>query len=163
MEPTVSNRPSFSWEQSYGDLVYDLFYSILWNHKGAGALYLQFWNQMDRELTRQGANYQKYARAWILREAIDLLNQGVRKHGRTLTSAEQVMLDANLDLPARQVQFESYLHKLKPSDHILLLLRDKYGLPQEEIGAALGLSEGAIKIKRQQALRSLEEWLWDRT
>lgn len=155
--------PSHAWEQNYGDLVYDLFYSILWNHKGAGLLYLSFWNQMDRELARGGATYQRYARAWVLRSAIQVLVAGSAKHGRSLTPAEQVMIDANLDLEARQAQFESYLHKLPPADHILLLLRDKFGLPYEEISAALGISEGAIRIKRQQALRSLEEWLWDRT
>jgi len=158
-----SNRPSHTWEQNYGDLVYDLFYSILWNHKGAGTLYLSFWNQMDRELSKEQEHYQKYARPWVLRGAIESVLTGIQKHGRVLTPAEQVMLDANLDVHARQKQFESYLHKLSPQDHILMLLRDKYGLPYEEISAALGLSEGAIRIKRQQALRSLEEWLWDRT
>lgn len=98
----MQQPPSQAWEQNYGDLVYDLFYSILWNHRGAGLLYLSFWNQMDRELARGGANYQRYARAWVLRSAIQVVVAGTAKHGRSLTPAEQVMIDANLDLEARQ-------------------------------------------------------------
>lgn len=156
-------RPSHGWEENYGDLVYDLFYSVLWNHKGAGTLYLAYWNQMDRDLAHSTETYQRYARPWVLRGAIQMVLEGLTKHGRVLTPSEQVMLDANLNIPARLKQFESYLHKLQPSDQILLLLRDKYGLPYNEISAAMGHSEGALKIKRQQALRAMEEWLWDRT
>ena len=159
----VQPRPSRVWEESYGDLVYDLFYSILWNHKGAGILYLAYWNQMDRELARNPVTYQRYARPWVLRGAIQMVTEGLPKYGRALTPSEQVMLDANLNIPARLKQFESYLHKLQPTDQVLLLLRDKYGLPYDEISAAMGHSEGALKIKRQQALRAMEEWLWDRT
>jgi DNA-directed RNA polymerase specialized sigma24 family protein len=156
-------RPSHAWEENYGDLVYDLFYSVLWNHKGASTLYLSYWNQMDRHLAQAKEVYQRYARAWVLKGAIELLLEGIPKHGRTLTPSEQVMLDANLNIPARLRQFESYLHKLNATDQVLLLLRDKYGLPYEEISPALGLTEGALKLKRQQALRAMEEWLWDRT
>ncbi len=159
----VPTRPSHSWEENYGDLVYDLFYSILWNHKGAGTLYLSFWNEMDRELSRRKEVYERHARSWVLRGAIQFVLTSVGKFGRSLTPSEQVMLDANLNIPARLRQFESYLHKLPHSDQILLLLRDKYGLPYGEISPAMGLTEGALKIKRQQALRAMEEWLWDRT
>jgi hypothetical protein len=158
-----ASRPSHGWEENYGDMVYDLFYSILWNHKGAGTLYLAFWNEMDRELSRRSEVYERHARAWVLRGAIQFVLSSVGKLGRSLTPSEQVMLDANLNIPARLRQFESYMHKLPHSDQVLLLMRDKYGLPYEEISTAMGLSEGALKIKRQQALRAMEEWLWDRT
>jgi len=161
--PLTPMRPSRSWEENYGDLVYDLFYSVLWNHKGAGALYLSFWNQMDKELSKNQETYSRYARSWVLRKATQLLTEGIPKHGRALTPSEQVMLDANLNIPGRLKEFESYLHKLSPDDQLLLLFRDKYGLPYEEIAPILELTEGALKLKRQQALRAMEEWLWDRT
>ena len=164
-DPTVpkNQRPSRQWEENYGDMVYDLFRSVLWNTKGADALYLSFWNQMDRILSQSRQAYERHARAWVLGSAIRVLLAGTHRHGRSLTASEQVMLDANLDIPARLRQFESYLHKLGATDQILLLLRDKFGLPYSEIATAMGYSEGALRIKRQQALRAMEEWLWDRT
>jgi DNA-directed RNA polymerase specialized sigma24 family protein len=156
-------RPSQRWEENYGDFIYDLFRSILWNSKGADTLYLSFWNQMDRELSQSTQTYERHARAWVVSAAVKTLLAGAPKLGRTLTASEQVMLDAHLNVPARLRQFESYLHKLGVSDQILLLLRDKYGLPYSDIAPAMGYSEGALKIKRQQALRAMEEWLWDRT
>jgi DNA-directed RNA polymerase specialized sigma24 family protein len=48
-----------------------------------------------------------------------------------------------------------------PEDQILLLLRDKHGIPYSEIASALRSPEESLKVKRQQALRTLEEWLWD--
>ncbi|NDD92537.1 sigma-70 family RNA polymerase sigma factor [bacterium] len=148
--------------RNFGDLVYDLYYSTLWNHKGARSLYLTLWRKIDRELKASPETYQKYSRPWILQSAVDLLIQAAPKIGRTLSPSEQVMLDANLNIPARLRQFESYLHKLSISDQILLLFRDKYGLPYSEVAAILRIPEGALRIRHQQALRSLEEWLWDR-
>ncbi|MBU6374970.1 MAG: hypothetical protein KGQ59_03145 [Bdellovibrionales bacterium] len=146
-----------------GDLIYDLYYSVLWNHKGARALYLSLWRKIENDLKSQSEPYQKYSRSWVLQVGIDLLIRSSASLGRALSPSEQVMLDANLNIPARLRQFESYLHKLQISDQILLLLRDKYGLAYSEIAAILRIPEGSLRIKHQQALRSLEEWLWDRT
>jgi DNA-directed RNA polymerase specialized sigma24 family protein len=149
--------------RNFGDLVYDLYYSILWNHQGARALYLSLWHQLDRELAHHPETYKKYSRAWVLQLAVDLLIRSNSKLGRALSPSEQVMLDANLNIPARLRQFDSYMHKLGVQDQILLLLRDKYGLPYSEVAATLQMPEGSLRVKHQQALRSLEEWLWDRT
>lgn len=146
-----------------GDLIYDLYYSVLWNHKGARALYLSLWRKIENDLKSQREPYQKYSRSWVLQVGVELLIQSSKSLGRSLSPSEQVMLDANLNIPARLRQFESYLHKLEITDQILLLLRDKYGLAYPEISAILGIPEGSLRIKHQQALRSLEEWLWDRT
>lgn len=149
--------------RNFGDTIYDLFHSVLWNHKGARSLYATFWRSIERDHSGHSGSYQRHARPWILRLAVKQLLQAHAKLGRTMSPAEQVMLDANLEVPARLRQFESYLHKLSPSDHVLLLFRDKYGLPYDEIASALELPEGSLRIRHQQALRSLEEWLWDRT
>ncbi len=161
--PARRSLASAELNRNFGDLVYDLFYSVLWNHKGARILYLQLWRQLDRELGDGKSEFQKHSRAWILQRAIELLSRSQEKYGRALSPSEQVMLDANLNIPARLRQFDSYLHKLNIQDQILLLLRDKYGLPYAEVAATLRMPEGSLRIKHQQALRSLEEWLWDRT
>lgn len=161
--PPRRSPASAELNRQFGDLVYDLFYSVLWNHKGARALYLQLWRQLDSHLGNGKAKYQKHARPWVLQIAVELLLRSQEKLGRALSPSEQVMLDANLNIPARLRQFDSYLHKLSIADQILLLLRDKYGLPYAEVAATMQMPEGSLRIKHQQALRSLEEWLWDRT
>ena len=161
--PPRRSLASAELNRQFGDLVYDLFYSVLWNHKGARSLYLHLWRQLDREVGHGKPEYQKHSRAWVLQVAVELLIRSHEKHGRALSPSEQVMLDANLNIPARLRQFDSYLHKLGVLDQILLLLRDKYGLPYDEVAATLRMPEGSLRIKHQQALRSLEEWLWDRT
>ena len=72
------------------------------------------------------------------------------------------MLDASMNIEGRLKNFESYFHRLPVDDQILLLLRDKYGLPYHEIAATLVASEGSLKLKRQAALKCLDEWLWDK-
>ncbi len=160
---STSRRPPASAElnRNFGDMVYDLFYSLLWNHKGARTLYLGLWRELDREIGIRGEEYRKYARAWVLQRAVHLVRNQHAKWGRVLSPAEQVMLDANLTVPARLRQFDSYLHKLPLSDQILLLLRDKYALPYSEVAAILETPEGSLRVQHQQALRTLEEWLWD--
>jgi RNA polymerase sigma factor (sigma-70 family) len=159
----TSRSPVVSeFNRNFGDMVYDLFYSVLWNHRGARTLHLGFWKKLDRELRQHPKFYQQNARAWVLKRAIGELIRSHRSLGRVMSASEQVMLDANLDIPARLRQFESYLHKLSVRDHALLLLRDKYGLPFSEIAAAMGMPEGALRVQHQQSLRSLEEWLWDK-
>ena len=149
--------------RNFGDLVYDLFFSVLWSARGAQTLYLQLWQSVERRLSKSNTSYRKHARAWTLQLAVELLKKSHSRLGRTLSPSEQVMLDANLNIPARLKQFESYVHKLQIQDQILLLLREKYGLPYSEIAAALRIPEGSLRVKHQQALKSLEEWLWDRT
>jgi DNA-directed RNA polymerase specialized sigma24 family protein len=77
-----------------------------------------------------------------------------------VTSQEQITLDASGNVSIRLKQFDLYFHRLIPEDQILLLLKDKYGIPYPEIATAMGIPEESLKIKRQQALRTLEEWLW---
>ena len=143
-------------EKNFGDLIYDLFLSVLWNQKGAKLLYTSFWRKTSKQLLRQPELYQKYSRAWTIQQAVHTLLEMQPKLGRVLTAPEQVMLDANLNIPARLRQFESYFHKLTPTEQILLLLRDKYGLPYTEISAALEMPEGSLRVRHQQSLRSLE-------
>ncbi|MEN9723822.1 MAG: Sigma-70, region 4 [Pseudomonadota bacterium] len=162
-DPANSAHPSFDLHRQWGDLTYDLLYSVLWNHVGTKTLYLELWARIDQALKKAEYGYQRHSRAWVLQVTTTTLFEKHQKYGRKLSPSEQVMLDANLNIPAKLRQFDSYLHKLPVRDHTLLLLRDKYGLPYGEIATILGMPEGSLRVQHQQALRSLQEWLWDRT
>ncbi len=142
----------------YGDLLFDLCSSVLWSPVTGQNTVRKILKTLEK--TSKKSSYQRYERAWVLRVACDQLLAVAKRNGRRLTPSEQVMLDANLNTTARLRQFDSYFHKLSTDDQILLLLKDKYGLPYFEISAALNTPEDSLKIKRQQALRALEEWLW---
>ncbi len=145
--------------QLYGDLLFDLCESVLWSPTNAQIAFRDVIRHLQRE-ARGEDPYQAFERAWVLRIAIDRLIPLSKRHGRRLTSSEQIMLDASLKLSARLKEFDSYFHRLSTEDQILLLIRDKYGIPYPEIAAAFGVPEDSLKVRRQQALRTLEEWLW---
>jgi DNA-directed RNA polymerase specialized sigma24 family protein len=145
--------------QLYGDLLFDLCESILWSPSNAQIAFRSILRQVK---SKRGSNlYQTHERTWVLRVACSQLRSYAQRHGRRLTPSEQIMLDASFDMNARLKQFDSYFHRLTTEDQLLLLLRDKYGIPYPEIAAAMETPEGSLKIRRQQALRTLEEWLWD--
>lgn len=143
----------------YGDLVFDLCATVLWSPSSAQLAFRAILKEIRRIKPQEA--YETYERAWILRIACEKLRQMVRRHGRRLSPSEQILLDATLNVQSRLKQFDSYFHRLATEDQILLLLKDKYKLPYAEISAVMAMPEGSLKIKRQQALRTLEEWLWD--
>lgn len=142
----------------YGDLLFDLCEAVLWSPSNAQIAFRAILKKIRQRISRDA--YLDHERAWVLQIACAELERLTQKVGRTLSPSEQIMLDANLDTGARLKSFDSYFHRLPPSDQILLLLRDKYGLPFKEISSILQLPEGSLKIKRQQALRTLESWIW---
>lgn len=147
--------------QLYGDTLFDLCESVLWSTANAQVAFRAILRRI-RKLRNEGG-YREYERAWVLKIACDVLVDYAAEHGRRLSPPEQVMLDATLEPTTRLKQFDSYFHRLPTSEQLVLLMRDKYGLPYAEISAVLGLPEGSLKLTRQQALRTLEEWLWVQT
>jgi DNA-directed RNA polymerase specialized sigma24 family protein len=145
--------------QLYGDLLFDLCESILWSPVNAQLAFRAILKAIRRR--RQGHGFVDHERAWVLQIACEKLSDLSSRHGRRLTSSEQIQLDSTQNVSSRLKQFDSYFHRLLTEDQMLLLLRDKYGLPYPEIASALGLPEGTLKVRRAQALRALEEWLWD--
>jgi DNA-directed RNA polymerase specialized sigma24 family protein len=107
-------------------------------------------------------NYTVYERSWVLRISCEKLLELSRFHGHQVTAQEQIKLDSDRNVTTRLKQFHLYFYRLIPEDQLLLILKDKYNLPYSEIATALGTPEASLKIKRQQALRALEEWLWIR-
>jgi DNA-directed RNA polymerase specialized sigma24 family protein len=145
--------------QLYGDLVFDLCESVLWSPITAQIAFRSILKTIRKK--HRGHGFTEHERAWVLQIACDKLREATEQHGRKLTSSEQIQLDSAQNVASRLKQFDAYFHRLTTEDQVLMLLRDKYGIPYPEIAAALGIPEGTLKIRRAQALRSLEEWLWD--
>ena len=146
--------------QLYGDLLYDLCESVLWNPVTAQLTFRSIMKSIRRN-TSADLSFQEYERPWVLRIATQELLKLAASHQRRLTPSEQIQLDSDQDPLSRLKLFGSYFHRLSADDQVLLLLRDKYGLPYPEISTALGRPEGTVKTQRAQAIRALENWLWD--
>jgi hypothetical protein len=144
--------------QLYGDLLFDLCESVLWSSIPAQTVFRSILKDVRKAF--HGKRYSDYERAWILRIAFDRLKK-VSRQTRKVTAFEQIQLDSNQNVAARLKQFEIYFHRLSTEDQVLLLLRDKYGLPYPEIASALSLPEGSLKQQRQQTLRTLDDWIWE--
>ena len=105
-------------------------------------------------------DFRIFEKPWIIKIVTQELLQFAQRHGRRLSPSEQIMLDAGVPGASRIRQFDSYFHRLSNFDQILLLLKDKYHVADADIATALGVPEGALKVRRQQALRALEDWIW---
>lgn len=147
--------------QNYGDLLFDLCESALWSPGSAQVAFRSILKKLVRQ--KKSLAFIENERGWVLAVAFAELKRLARNHGRKLSASEQIQLDGNTNVSSRLKQFESYFQRLSFDDQMLLILRDKYGLPYREIASATGFPEGTIKVRRQQALRTLEEWVWDRT
>jgi DNA-directed RNA polymerase specialized sigma24 family protein len=145
--------------QSYGDLLFDLCESVLWSPETAQFTFRAILKTLRKDKESHG--FVDHQRSWVLQVTCEKLLEASSRHARRLTPSEQIELDSAQGVTTRLKQFNSYFHRLGAEDQILLLLRDKYGLPYPEIASALGMPEATLKIRRAQALRSLEEWVWD--
>lgn len=143
---------------SYGDLIFDLCNSLLSSPTNAQIAFRSILKKI-----KSGSRFQKYSiyeRSWVLRIACDRLLALSQHHGYEITPQEQIQLDAQSLLIHRLKQFTVFFHRLLPEDQILLLLKDKHGIPLKEIATAMAIPVEALKIRRIQALRSIEGWLW---
>ena len=144
--------------KNYGDLLFDLCESVLWNSVNAQLAFRSIIKEIRSRRERQP--FLDYERAWVLRIACERLRAYSRRHGRRLTPSEQIEIDASDNVSQRFKKFESYFHRLGVDEKLVLLLKDKYGIPFPEIASAVNAPEDSLKIRRQQALRTLEDWLW---
>ncbi len=145
--------------ESHGDLLFDLCESLLLSSRHA---HYTFRGIVKR--IRRAGGVQKFAdfeRAWLLRIACEELRVQSRRHPRRLSAPEQLDLDSSPDVADKLRRFDGYFMRLSTDERLLLLLRDKYGLPFPEIATALGTPEGSLKVQRAHALRALEEWIWN--
>lgn len=107
------------------------------------------------------SNFGKYERAWILK----LVCRDIQKHFKkfNVRSDPSDTIDLNLE-PSPQdrlKRFRDYLRRLRIEDQLLLLLKDRFKMSDQEISCALEVPEESLHVRRQQSLRALEEWIWD--
>ncbi len=144
---------------SYGDLLFDLCESILWSPINAQLAFRAILKKLKASLGQE--LYETHQRAWVLRIACTQLLSFARRNARKVTPAEQIQVDGSKSIGMKLNQFDFYFHRLFVEDQVLLLLHDKYSLPFSEISSAMAIPEDSLKVRRQQALRTLEEWIWD--
>jgi RNA polymerase sigma factor (sigma-70 family) len=145
--------------ERYGDLIYDLCETILWKSPLAQVVVRSIFRELRAE--HKFNPFERHERAWVLHVACRRLRDLSRDHAHKVTASEQLELDAADRASVRLKQFDTYFHRLPVDDQVVLFLRDKYGLPYDELAAVLGVPEGSLKIRRQQALRALEDWIWE--
>ena len=145
--------------QHYGDLLFDLCESVLWSSHQAQNAFRSIIKEVKN--TAPEEKYSDHERAWVLRIAFERLKKLSLQDTRKVTASEQIELDASPSVALRLKHLDVYFHRLTTEEQIILLLRDKYGLPYGEIANATGLPEGTLKGVRGQALRRLESWLWE--
>jgi len=148
---------------TYGDMLYDLCQSLLWSEAEAPHAYRSILKTIQREGFTNASRFHKYERAWIFHIAYRELKKMAKKTPRSLTPAEQVMLDSNPDPKARLRHFDSYFHRLPIESQFLVVLKDKYGIPLSELASILEAPELSLKLQRSQSLRLLESWIWSGT
>jgi len=99
-------------------------------------------------------------RAFLLRKGLPLLFKSAAKNAKTLTPPEQIMLDALSAGTERLDQFDGFFHRLEIEDQALLVLSDHVGIPFEQLGLCFEEPESSLRIRRQQALRALDDWIF---
>jgi RNA polymerase sigma-70 factor, ECF subfamily len=105
--------------------------------------------------------------AWLYRIAANLITDHYRRNKRQAvpdSEAEQIPVDETdpLGRVAKAVEREMLRRALMalPADYqTLLILRFMQGLPNAEVAAALGKSEGAVRVMQHRALKALAEQL----
>jgi len=144
----------------YGDMLYDLCHAIMGSQLTATQAFRAILKDIKKR--KKNENYEQFERNWVFRVAYLRLLKAAKEHTRLLSPAEQIMLDATLNVQDRLMSFESYFSRLDVVDRFLLLLHTKYAFSYEEIASILNEPEGTLKIKKQQALRNLEERVWNK-
>jgi len=153
--------PSLAMEnvvKNYGDLLFDLCESSLWSPSAARLAVRTILAEIKKR--REDEAFVEFERAWVLNIACAKIRALADRHGRKLTPSEQIELDSIENASGRIKKFDSFFHRLSLDDQLLLVLKDKYGIPMAEIASALGVPEGSLKLRRAQALRAMEDWLW---
>jgi DNA-directed RNA polymerase specialized sigma24 family protein len=144
----------------YGDFIYDFCHSMIDLPIEALSAFRSVQREIEKHM-RSLIRYEQYERAWILKITLKKLISIQSKHRTALSPQEQLKLNASQGVQPRLEQLGNYLRRLSLEDHALLLLRDKYGLPYTEIALIFSQPPATLKLKRQQALRALEEWIWE--
>lgn len=99
-----------------------------------------------------------YRDAWVLRVTTNLALNTLAKRRPVLPEAAVVHID---DAAATRVALVEALKVLSKRQRHIIVLRHLAGLPEAEIAAVLGLSEGTVKTHTKRALVTLRNKLHD--
>ena len=159
----AATDPVSRYVLTYGDLLFDLCESLLWSPIAAQIAFRKVVKTLQRRSKSKAARFHTYERPWVLRTALEVLRPMIPTLTRKLTQEDRIELDSNPHVSNRLKQFDAYFHRLNFEEQALLLLKDKYGLPISEIATAFEIHEDSLKVMRQQALQSLEDWIWEKS
>lgn len=147
----------------YGDMVFDLCESVLESPANAQIVFRSILKAVETE--SKDLPFVQHARAWILgvacREILTFIRRRGRRRAEPRDHTERMTIDALPEAAERLKRFPHYFRRLTPEDQLLLLLKDKFGLPYPEIAAALSVPENSLKVRRSLALLAIEEWIWE--
>lgn len=146
--------------EKYGDLLFDYSQSLLWNSQIAPEAFRAIFKKIKKY--KNSDHFEKYERAWVISIATKVLKKYTWKNPVKITPAEQVMLDSNPNPLTRLKFFDSYYHRLPFLSQVALLLRYKYNVSLEEVGAALYLPVPSLSLRIKQSLNLMEEWIWEK-
>jgi RNA polymerase sigma-70 factor (ECF subfamily) len=102
--------------------------------------------------------------------ALTSLRKRARRRGEVSLDAEQWQEwpappggepAAELDRRLLAGRLDAALQSLPEGYRSVVVMRDVYGLPLEEVGGALGISSGAAKVRLFRARQKLKELLYD--
>ena len=130
--PSQQNELFSSAVETHGNLVFDLCCEMLGNELQAEVIWLSVFRDIHKYQEQDIPK--ELVRPWILQKVY----------------AQLLLKSLPNSSPLRSLPSH-------PRDRLILLLRDKYGLPYSEIASALSIPESSIKLVRAQAFRELEE------
>lgn len=148
--------------QTYGDLLFDLCFTLLGSQVPAQLAFSSIMRRARQELKTElaSAPYKKYERPWILRLSTSKLRTFYLQSKVQFSKEEQFALEAPVHSGTRLTLLKAYMKRLSVDDQLLLTLRDKHQISMDELASALGSSVESLHLQRQQALRTLEDWIW---
>lgn len=148
--------------KNYGDLLFDVAFSILDNSNLSQQVVHTVFKRLSDEFSKPN-RFVKHERARVIQITNEVIAVIHKKSSPKPITPTQVMLDTAMSTEERMKNISEYLRRLSCEDQMIVLLKDKFGLPYPEISAALNIPEGSVKVRRQQTLRALEDWIWNQT
>jgi len=161
MSSSASNPSENRLLEVYGDLLFDLCNSMLWDWSNAQVAFKKISESLQNSLQHTSpSHFQQNERAYVLQSSISFLRNFSVDHAKRLDKHEQLSLDSLKPGMDRQKMLSHFFQRLQDDEKLILLLKDKYGLPFSDISSALSLPEGTLKVRRSQSIRSLANWIW---
>ncbi|MBN21656.1 MAG: hypothetical protein CL678_10255 [Bdellovibrionaceae bacterium] len=147
---TVINR--------YGETVYNLCHRILLNEGEAQILTRDIFKTIEKSPTQN--RYHQFEKQWILKVAFQKLKQSHQQHIDLSLKEVRELNETHLSKEERLENILKYMRNLPIESQFILLLKDQLNESYDEISTITGIPIESLKVKRQQVLQTLEEWIW---